>query len=123
MRCIITNSLQNPEGAETQQAMELLGSDPMYLLLCKRQKSFRARLTPKPWRCGMGNPNITFPFGNDKAEKRFTDLQKKYNKKIESYATCRFMAQLGNSQIDPAVGQAVKLHDQLTRATAQLPLA
>ena len=33
--------------------LRFIGSDPLYIHLCRRQKCFRARLTPKPWRdCG-----------------------------------------------------------------------
>ena len=33
--------------------MKRFDCDSRYVLLCKRQESFRARLTPKGWRCGL----------------------------------------------------------------------
>ena len=41
--------------------MKALGADPAFLHLCRIQGSFRARLTPKPWRCGQANPPGSFP--------------------------------------------------------------
>jgi hypothetical protein len=36
--------------------MRFLRADPDYVRLCAVQECYRARLTPKPWRCGDG-PN------------------------------------------------------------------
>lgn len=43
----------DPAGTDTQRLMVATGTDPAFAQLCRAQKSFRARLTPKPWRCRM----------------------------------------------------------------------
>ena len=39
-------------GWAAERFMRFLGGDPEYIQLCGIQKCYRARLTPKPWRCG-----------------------------------------------------------------------
>src|SRR5260370_29858202 len=62
LRYLVTHALFEPGGAEAETAMQFLGCDPAYLQLCRSQKSFRARLTPKPWRCGAARPVGRFPW-------------------------------------------------------------
>jgi hypothetical protein len=38
------------DGFLATQLMEAIGTDPRYIALCRQQKCYRARLTPKPWR-------------------------------------------------------------------------
>ncbi len=43
-----------------------VGADPLYQELCHIQACFRARLTPKPERCGIEQPKYVFPFSTTK---------------------------------------------------------
>ncbi len=52
-RGIATHALFDPTDSETLDLMRRFDCDPQYVLLCERQESFRARLTPKGWRCGL----------------------------------------------------------------------
>ena len=52
-RGIATHSLFDPCDSETLRLMREFQCDPQYIRLCERQESFRARLTPKGWRCGL----------------------------------------------------------------------
>jgi len=52
-RGIVTHALFDPTDPETLRLMEQFACDPQYVRLCKRQESFRARITPKGWRCGL----------------------------------------------------------------------
>ncbi|MCL2743078.1 MAG: hypothetical protein FWE67_04435 [Planctomycetaceae bacterium] len=52
-RGIVTHALFDPTDPETLKLMERFECDPQYIRLCKRQESFRARITPKGWRCGL----------------------------------------------------------------------
>ena len=61
LRLLATHALFDPAADETQSLLESLGSDPMYIRLCKAQESFRARLTPKPWRCGHVSNTTAWP--------------------------------------------------------------
>lgn len=61
LRYLLTHVHADPASAATSRIMELLGADPLYVKLCERQECFRARLTPKPWRCGMQSAHKFFP--------------------------------------------------------------
>ena len=52
-RGIATHALFDPCDSETLGLMREFNCDPLYIRLCERQESFRARLTPKGWRCGL----------------------------------------------------------------------
>ena len=54
-RCLVTHRTYDPASQECRELLEALGSDPLYIRLCRGQHCFRARLTPKPWRCGAGS--------------------------------------------------------------------
>jgi len=51
LRYLCTNKLFQPETLESEEILKSLKSDKRYVLLCRKQKCYRARLTPKPWRC------------------------------------------------------------------------
>ena len=52
-RGIATHAPFDPTDPETLRLMERFACDPVYVRLCQRQESFRARITPKGWRCGL----------------------------------------------------------------------
>jgi hypothetical protein len=123
LRLLATQSTIDP--AQGEATMSALGADPLYLRLCRSQKSYRARLTPKPWRCGARSPgwDAQWPFADREAERRFDAWQRTYRDKASRYASCRFIRTLGNSKVESAVAPLVALHDERTRAAADLPLA
>ena len=108
----------------TDDIFQALGADPLYRKLCKTQKCYRARLTPKPWRCefGAGKPP-RWPYANARAEKRFQKWEAEYQTASAGWATCTLVRQIGNSMIHPDVQHIVKLHDDATRVGSNLPLA
>lgn len=61
LRYLVTHAPFEPGSPETEGAMTALGCDPYCTLLCRVQKCFRARLTPKPWRCGVAALSVRFP--------------------------------------------------------------
>ena len=94
----------------------------MYVRLCRMQESFRARLTPKPWRCGFYKPFVLFPFETPAQEADFRQWESKYNDKAAQYSTCRFLIAFGASAA-PEFASLVAYHDQETKASSGLPLA
>ena len=56
LRLIATHDVFDPVGDPAARFFESVSADKHFGLLCKVQKSFRARLTPKPWRCGLKVP-------------------------------------------------------------------
>jgi hypothetical protein len=103
--------------------LKLFDSDPLYMRLCRIQKSFRARLTPKPWRCGSSKLKVGFPFTGPHDQTRFNNWQAQYEPLANRFATCRFLAEIGNSPVDPLVQALVTVHDTTTKAMSGLPLA
>lgn len=118
MRLIATQGLFDPEGAAALNAMHALGCDPLYVKLCRAQKSFRARLTPKPWRIKASAPPVRFPYPDDKVGtmKRWVAG---YDTASAKWATCRFLKAVGNAEVNREVQQIIDVHDANTRAGEQ----
>src|SRR5579863_4182705 len=55
-RLLITNAPFQAGNPRTEDLLRQFDADPLYARLCRMQESFRARLTPKPWRCGLPIP-------------------------------------------------------------------
>jgi hypothetical protein len=123
LRLLATHDLMNPDSEATDAVFEALDSDPLYRRLCKAQKCFRARLTPKPWRCGVHLKPPRWPFENDKLEKWSQKWEAQYNSFAAGWATCQFVRAIGNPEVHPEIAPLVKLHDEKTRVLAQLKLA
>ena len=68
VRLLFTDQPYDPASQEAQHIMAALGVDERYARLCASQGTFRARLTPKPWRIGISNPPARFP--KDPADRR-----------------------------------------------------
>lgn len=123
LRCLITNELFDPTAESTRQMLRELNSDPLYVRLCKDQSCFRARLSPKPWRCKLGTPPTRYPWENANAELRFRRWDEKYQVTSSRYAVCRLLKQIGNPEIRPEIESVLSIHDQLCRTNQDLPLA
>jgi hypothetical protein len=123
LRCLITNQVFDPSRAESMDILRALGSDPLYVRLCQAQACFRARLTPKPWRCGLTTPPNRYPWENAGAEGRYREWEQRYEQSSAPYAVCKFIKQFGPAETHPDIGPVLDLHDELTRATDQRQLA
>lgn len=121
-RLLATHDLFDPTGDATAAAFDRLGVDPLYRRLCREQESFRARLTPKPWRCG--HTANTIPWPRDEQQQRdFDAWNARYVERQASFATCRLEETFGAGHAHPEAQQVVELHDRLTRAEEELALA
>ncbi|HEY0015089.1 MAG TPA: hypothetical protein VGC13_02180 [Longimicrobium sp.] len=123
LRYLVTHALFAPTDPQAQEAMAALGADPQYIRLCQVQKSFRARLTPKPWRIGMENPPVGFPYESAGDEAQMRAWEGRYEAASQGRATCRFVEEMGGGAEHPQVTPLRTLHDERTRATSGLPLA
>lgn len=112
--------------ATSPQAGDLLrefGADPLYIRLCRAQESFRARLTPKPWRCGHCVPPVSFPYETARDLALQQEWEKEYERESRDYATCAYLSMAGGVRIDAALEPLVAYHDEVTRAVSRLDLA
>jgi hypothetical protein len=121
-RVLVTSRSFVPGSPEAEQLMRSLGADPNFIKLCRVQKSFRARVSPKPWRCGCDNPPARYPRTVEQQE-RFSAWVKKYDERSARTAVCRFLTQVGSKPLASVVGPLLRLHDDLTKAHSDIPLA
>jgi hypothetical protein len=123
LRLLATHDVFDAEAAVSQAVFEALGADPLYRKLCKAQKCFRARLTPKPWRCGLKRKPDRWPWLDAKAELRFQKWEAQYQSVAAGWATCELIKQIGNASPHPEVQLILNLHDEATRIGSKLALA
>ena len=123
LRAIVTHDVMDPQSTAALDVLKQLGSDPLYIKLCKAQECFRARLTPKPWRCGCKPNPLRYPITDQKLLALVRAMEGGLRRPAGSFATCRFLASLGNPFVHPDVLRIVELHDRMTRAMEKAPLA
>ena len=73
LRLLATHALFDPADPICQTVFDAVDADPLYRKLCQLQECFRARLTPKPWRCESRNPPCRWPYPNQSLERAFQD--------------------------------------------------
>jgi hypothetical protein len=115
LRVILADRKIDPSSEEAGQLLGRMGSDPLYIRLCRNQKSFRARLTPKPWRCEHHAPPARWPFLDAKSEQSFKIWNDEYHRKIRDYSVSRLVERVGSGQVHPEIERLLALHDQFSR--------
>lgn len=123
LRLLATQALIAPEAKETDEVFAALDADPLYQKLCRTQKCFRARLTPKPWRCGLRRKPQRWPWADAKAEERFQKWEAQYQSLAFNWATCEFIRHIGEPRVHPEIQPFVDFHDEATRANSKMKLA
>ncbi|RYZ74855.1 MAG: hypothetical protein EOP91_01085 [Lysobacteraceae bacterium] len=116
----------DPGEAEVEECFKALQTDPLYALMCVRQHCFRARVSPKPWRIGIGRHLRPRPGVWPIRPERMGDRQQwvsDYERRAVDFASCSFVRALGDGGVDPMVEQVCELHDRLAQADSALPLA
>lgn len=110
-RVILTSELIPATEAKSANLLNQLGSDSLYVALCKSQDSYRARLTPKPWRVRLPRPPSRFPFQSDEQATEYRAWQESYREASAGYATCALIAEFGTGPTDPVAAAIVAVHD------------
>ena len=123
LRVLFTSEVFDPTGTTEARIQEELGADPLYRRLCRAQKCFRARLTPKPWRVKMKNPPARWPFESQAHASRFETWQNKYDSAIQNFAVCALITTLNTEDVHPEVAPLLAIHDRWTKVGAEAPLA
>ncbi len=126
LRLLITHQTFDPADEQVTNFFDKMGVDTLYSRMCKNQHCFRARVSPKPWRIGISksisSSRRVWPFSSYQDEKRQKWLVQ-YEGKATDFASCRFIKAVGNPVIAPKVAQVIALHDQLSQAQTDLPIA
>jgi hypothetical protein len=125
-RVLATHRTFEPGEKETSAFFKALGTDRIYVRMCRNQQCFRARVSPKPWRIGIDGhikprPGI-WPINPERLPQRAKWVEE-YERKAAAYASCRYLESLGRGTPDPAAEAVRRLHDELSRATSGLPIA
>jgi hypothetical protein len=123
LRLLITDRLYEPASADAEQLMTTCGADPAFVRLCRVQKSFRARLTPKPWRCGAARPPGRHPREDRQIQREFDRWLARYETASAAWSTCQLLAEAGSGRVNEEIAPLVRLHDEATRCGSGLPLA
>jgi hypothetical protein len=122
LRVLVTGAGAPPRSERARELLTELGSDPLYVELCDTHDSYRARLTPKPFRIGTESLSVTWPCAGDREERRWLRWVDRYDEAAAGYAVCRLVSASG-----PVPGGAeqalVELHDERCRVGDGLPLA
>lgn len=104
-----------------------LGVDPLYARMCDNQRCFRARVSPKPWRIGIGThlrprPGV-WPIDPGRMPERRRWVEE-YEQRARDYASCRYVEALGRTTATCPQALAVqRLHDEWCQAQRELPVA
>ena len=122
LRLLFTGQIYQAGTQETDELLASLGCDPLYRHLTRKQESFRARLTPKPWRCNCPNPPNRFPWDTPTAEQKYRQWEQTYASKIQSYATCELIEVMGSEPTIDEIQQVIQQHDRVA-VRSNLPLA
>jgi len=122
-RIIITGHNHSPSDAQTSALFAKLKTDKLYATLCRVQDCFRARLTPKPWRCQSPLPPHRFPRLIAAQQSAFTSWLQVYEKNSDKYAVCYKVMQLGKHPIPEDIDKIISLHDDYVLKRGKLPLA
>ena len=122
-RILATTHEFEPGALQAERLMNAVGSDRDFVELCRQQRNFRARLSPKPWRCRLRRPPNLFPRKTANAEQRFNHWLAGYATACTTRATCEYLGNVGPTNVHPRIGPIIEFHDSATNALSSLPLA
>ncbi len=112
LRFIISNREMAPDAPEVKTIFKALKVDPLYRRLCHTQSSFRARLSPKPWRIGMDRPQSRFPRLEPEQQHDFDLWLHTYQITASNYASAHFMAAFGEAGIPNNIQLVLDIHNK-----------
>lgn len=122
-RILATDREFRPASSDTAALMTAVGADPAYVNLCRVQQSFRARLSPKPWRCGLNSPPTGLLPGDIDNHQACEQWLAEYDAAGNRHATCQYLETVGAGQPAAWAAPLIAIHDARTRADTTLPLA
>lgn len=120
LRALVTNRTFEPKSAEAISLLEEAGSDPLYVRLCQVQESFRARLTPKPWRVGIRPSKLRWPFDNAEQKASLLHWVGNYDMASQQASVCELIEAVGPAEVVAEVAPILQVHDKLCCGTKPL---
>ncbi len=123
LRVFVTGIDEPATSARGEAILTELGADPIYRELCRTHGTFRARLTPKPWRLPRTkSPIERWPFADEATQRRFQRWLDGYTAAARDYAVCRRLAAYGPAP-STMEEQVIRLHEDRTGVSTSFPLA
>ena len=122
-RILATTREFEPGSESANGLMNSVGADSQFVRLCALQKTFRARLTPKPWRCGATEPPNQFPRRSADEQHAFGQWLTRYERACRDRATCQFLKHVGPQETHKRLAAIVAFHDRTTKSCEALELA
>ena len=123
LRLLFVDGLYEPTSEVVDHLLAELGSDPLYRRLTSKQACFRARLTPKPWRCHCISPPNRYPWKDAEAQERYRAWERQYAEASKAYAVCELVETCGSTTPGGEVAQILELHDRHACDGAKAKLA
>ncbi len=124
-RVLAMHSTFDPTAEEPFSFMEALKSDPLYIRMCRNQKCFRARISPKPWRIEIEHirprPGI-WPVKREHLDKRQRWISE-YERKSAGFASCEYVATFGEGRMSIDCERVRAIHDRYCKTESGLPIA
>lgn len=119
-RLLITGSGAAPSSKRAKELMGQVSSDELYMILCRVHDTFRARLTPKPWRVKVDRfEELGTRTAGDDLHRAWVE---RYRAASAEVAVCRLLSSTGPAP-DPVEQQIIDLHDRAVRPESGLRLA
>lgn len=116
---LVFENSPEPASKESKIIMKRFRSDYTYANMCIKQRCYRARLTPKPWRIKLKSLKAIFPFRTAEEDVRHQEWVTEYHQVSENFAACRLMESFGSARLE----KALDYHDKFCKALSDLPLA
>ena len=123
LRVLVTGAAAPPSSDRARELLTELGSDPLYVELCATHDSYRARLTPKPFRVGARAPSGSWPFADESARRRYEEWVAEYDGAALGASRCAGWSARRGPDPGPDEQRLVALHDARCRVGERLPLA
>ncbi len=125
-RILVMHRLFDPCEEAVAECFRELRTDPLYAQMCIKQRCFRARVSPKPWRIGISThmkprPGI-WPVKSEHLANRKKWIED-YDTAAGRFASCKFVESIGVRKADAKAVAIQQLHDELCRSASQLAIA
>jgi hypothetical protein len=129
LRLIRTDAPQSLDETYEAVCLAIDGTDRLYSELCHEQRAFRARVSPKPLRCGLIYPSWS-PFDcygdgwshSDPDGTKVPVAIRAYEILAEQYRVCELVEAVGSGCVHPDLAPILALHDSYSRTFSNLPL-
>lgn len=126
LRVIVTGLDLPANSPQARSLLEQFGSDPLYVELAAAYDSYRARLSPKPWRCGVaavtGRWIAPGTVVDHHAFAPTAEWVAAYDAASARYAVCRIVEVHGAAP-SPDEREVIEIHDRACGVDRTLPLA